>query len=193
MADLPINILEDLYKNARKTFQVITDSQLKQAVNLITDASKVFVLGIGHSGMFGKILSMKLNHTGIKAFTVFDEINPPFSREDLFCVISQSGETQTILSLVNKAKKIGGKVLAITSSECSTLAALSDSILKIEKYIHGSSFASLSDIGDTENQNLLGLIFGFNLYILIYALILMIAEKRGETAGSINARHANLQ
>jgi len=193
MADLPVNIIKELYKNAKKTFHSIPDSHLEQAVNLITESRKVFVLGIGHSGMFGKILSMKLNHAGIKTFTVFDEINPPFSREDLFCAISQSGETPTIISLASKAKKIGGKVLAITSEEDSTLATISDRVLKIEKYAQGCSFDSLSGIGDIKNQNLLGLIFGFNLYILIYALVLMIAKKRGETPQSINARHANLQ
>jgi len=41
---------------------------------------------------------MKLDHTGIKAYTVFDEINPPFNRKDLFIAISQSGETQTIIT-----------------------------------------------------------------------------------------------
>jgi len=193
MEDVHKKLLDDFYLNAKTTFDKISEKNLKGTVSLIINSKKIYLLGIGHSGMFGKILSMKLNHLGIKAYTVFDEINPPFDKNDLFIAISQSGETKTIISLVKKAKKLGGKVLSLTSNANSTLVNLSDKVLIIEKLANNIEFSALSAIGDKKNQNLIGALFGFNIYVLSYTLIIMLAKELKETPESINKRHANLQ
>ncbi len=188
-----LDVLLDFHSNAQDVFEKIDDEELENAVSLILGAEKIYVLGIGHSGMFGRILSMKLNHAGLKAYTVFDEINPPFDEKDLFIAISQSGETGTILALAQKAKKLGGKVLGITSANDSTLGNIADALLCIEKHGVTSRFRALGAIGDIKNQNLLGALFGFNIYVLFYTIVIMLAERKNETPDSINARHANLQ
>lgn len=193
MEEVHKKLLDDFYLNAKTTFDKISEKNLKGTVSLIVNSKKIYVLGIGHSGMFGKILSMKLNHLGLKAYTVFDEINPPFDKNDLFIAISQSGETKTIISLVKKAKKLGGKVLSLTSNANSTLVNLSDKVLIIEKLANDIEFSALSAIGDKKNQNLIGALFGFNIYVLFYTLIIMLAKELKETPESINKRHANLQ
>lgn len=193
MEDVHKKLLDDFYLNTKTTFDKINKKNLRNIVSLIINSKKIYVLGIGHSGMFGKILSMKLNHLGLKAYTVFDEINPPFEKDDLFIAISQSGETKTIISLVQKAKKLGGKVFCLTSNTNSTLANLSDKALIIEKIAKDIELSALSDIGDKNNQNLLGALFGFNIYVLFYTLIIMLAKELKETPESISKRHANLQ
>jgi len=193
MEEIHKKVLDDFYLNAKTTFDKINEKNLKDIISLIINSKKIYVLGIGHSGMFGKILSMKLNHLGLKAYTVFNEINPPFDKDDLFIVISQSGETKTIISLVQKAKNLCGKVLGLTSNDNSTLVNLSDEVLIIEKLAKDIEFSALFAIGDKKNQNLLGALFGFNIYLLSYTLIIMLAKKLKETPESINKRHANLQ
>jgi len=193
MKSLYLQVLDECYENAKGVLEAVEEKNVENIISTILKAKKIYILGIGHSGMFGKIFAMKLNHVGLHAYTVFDEINPPFEKDDLFIAISQSGETSTIISLVQKAKKLGGKVIGITSVSESTLGRVSDSLLKLDKYAEGVNFSALSAIGDTKNQNLLGLLFGLNIYILFYSIIIMIANKKGETPDSINSRHANLQ
>ena len=193
MEPLYLRMLEELHENTKGVFKDLDESEVKEVVAALLKANKIFVLGIGHSGMFGRIFAMKLNHVGLKAYTIFDEINPPFKKDDAFVAISQSGETPSIITLVQKAKKLGGKVVGITSTPGSTLTKLSDSLLKIREYSEGGEFQSLAAIGDTKNQNLLGLLFGLSIYVLFYTIVIMIARERGETPASINARHANLQ
>jgi 6-phospho-3-hexuloisomerase len=188
-----MQMLDEFYQNGRGVFERLDHKELEEAVEAIIRAKKIYVLGIGHSGFFGRILAMKLNHVGLRAFTLFDEINPPFERDDLFIAISQSGETKTIATLAEKAKGIGGKVLSVSSVRESTLQTLSDAALIIEKVDAGVDYQILSKIGDLNNQNFLGTLFGFNIYILFYTIIIMLADRLGETADSINARHANLQ
>lgn len=193
MESAHVRLLEEFFANARKVFKKIDEEQMERVVTLILEAKKIYVLGIGHSGMFGRILAMKLNHVGLRAYSVFDEINPPFQRNDLFIAISQSGETKTIVSLAEMAIKLGGMVLIVTSEAKSTLGGLSEAVLLIEKSADDVSFPVLSRMGDTSNQNFAGALFGFNIYVLFYALILMLADKLLETPESINSRHANLQ
>ena len=193
MKPLYLQILDECYENAKGILEAVEEKNVENIVSTILKAKKIYVLGIGHSGMFGKIFAMKLNHVGLRAYTVFDEINPPFEKDDLFIAISQSGETSTIISLAQKAKKLGGKVIGITSVSESTLGRVSDLLLKLDKYAEGVNFSALSAIGDTKNQNLLGLLFGINIYTFFYSIIIMIANEKGETPNSINSRHANLQ
>jgi 6-phospho-3-hexuloisomerase len=193
MEPLYLRMLEELYENTKGVFKELEESELEEVVAMLLRSKKIFVLGIGHSGTFGRIFAMKLTHVGLDAYTVFDEINPPFGREDVFVAISQSGETSSIITLVHKARKLGGKIIGITSTPGSTLTKLSDSLLKIREYSEEEEFETLSAIGDTKNQNLLGLLFGLSIYVLFYTIVIMIARERGETPASIDARHANLQ
>jgi 6-phospho-3-hexuloisomerase len=186
-------MLDEFARNAKGVMGDIDDDEMKRAVDVILGARKIYVLGIGHSGFFGRIFAMKLNHVSLKAYTVFDEINPPFDKDDLFIAISQSGSTGTIVTLAEKAKKLGGKVLGITSVRESALTELSDATLTLRKVDESVDYRVLSSLGDLGNQNFLGALFGFNIYILFYTLVIMLAERLGESADSINARHANLQ
>jgi 6-phospho-3-hexuloisomerase len=193
MEKLYMQMLEDFHRNARGVFDRIDDRELDGVIEAILAAEKIYVLGIGHSGFFGRIFAMKLAHVGLSAYTVFDEINPPFTGNDLFIAISQSGETATIVSLARKAKKLGGKVLAVTSVKESTLSGLAEAQLTIEKFDGDVDFKALSRIGDLGNQNFLGALFGYNIFVLFYTIVIMLAERLGESGDSINARHANLQ
>lgn len=193
MVDDLIKLTDEFSLNARNTFKNLNQDDLKNAISAILKANKIFVLGIGHSGFFGRILAMKLNHVGLKAYTVFEEINPPFKEGDLFIAISQSGETSTIISLAKKALKLGGKILGITSNPLSTLSKLSENSVVLGKVDEETEFRVLRTIGDTGNQNFLGSLFGLNIYLLFYYIVIEIAKLRGETAESINSRHANLQ
>jgi 6-phospho-3-hexuloisomerase len=191
--DMHLQALEEFTLNARETFAEIQSSDLKKCVSAMREAKKIFVFGVGHSGMFGRVLSMKLCHVGLEAYTVFDEINPPFERGDLLVAISQSGETETVLALARKAKKLGGKLLAVVSNPRSTLGGLSDVVLNVKKISETTGFPFLGAIGGKSNQNFLGMVFALNIYILFYVLVIMLARELGESADSINRRHANLQ
>jgi 6-phospho-3-hexuloisomerase len=193
MEPLYRTVLAELCENSRGVFAALDEKNVDRVVSVLLKAKKIYVLGIGHSGMFGRIFAMKLNHVGLRAYTVFDEINPPFEKEDVFVAISQSGETSSIISLARKAGKLGGKVIGICAATGSTLEELSDVLLNIREYSEGVEFHALAAIGDTKNQNLLGMLFGLSIYVLFYTITILIARERGETPHSINARHANLQ
>jgi 6-phospho-3-hexuloisomerase len=193
MKEVHLQALEEFSRNAGETFADIGEGDLKKCVSAIRGARKIFVFGVGHSGMFGRLLAMKLTHVGLEAYTVFHEINPPFAQGDLLVAISQSGETETVLALAAKAKKLGGRLLAVVSNPDSSLGRLSDVVMNVKKISESASFPFLGAIGDKKNQNFLGMVFAFNIYVLFYVIVILLARELGESADSINRRHANLQ
>jgi len=54
---------------------------------------------------------MKLAHLGFSSYVIGDVTTPSLKEGDLLIAISQSGKTSTILTLVKKAKKLGGSLL----------------------------------------------------------------------------------
>ena len=84
-------------------------------------------------------------------------------------------------------------MFGVTSNRDSALGRLSDAALVLDRVDETVDYDMLSKIGDLQIQNFLGALFGFNIYILFYTIIIMLAERLGESVDSINARHANLQ
>lgn len=188
-----MKLLEELYRQGKGILGDVTDEHLEKIAGTLAGAGKVYILGIGHSGMFGRIFCMKLNHVGLRAYTVFDEVNPPMDPGDVFVAISQSGETATVISLVDKAKRIGASVVGVTSAGSSRLVEKSDHLILLSGIDPAVPVDALSFMGSGDDQNVLGCVFGFTTYVIFYSLTAMIAEMRGETPASIDARHANLQ
>ncbi len=193
MREIIAAVAREFYADIEKMCQDLSEEGLQQTVELISAAPKVFVAAIGHSNLIAQVLTMKLNHLGKRAYQVFDIVNPPFEEGDLLIVISQSGETSTLLSLARRAKSLRGKVLGLTSCPHSSLSNLSDALLKIKVKHDDVDFVELSNIGDVRHGNLSGALFGIALYVTIYALIVILMARWGEDAEKFDRRHANLQ
>ena len=114
------DISKEVSQNVLHSLAEVNEDKIEKIIDGILKVDKIFTLGIGQSGLIGKILAMKLANLGFSSYVVGDVTTPSLGKNDLLIAISQSGETSTILTLVKKAKSAGGKVIAITSSPEST-------------------------------------------------------------------------
>jgi arabinose-5-phosphate isomerase len=102
------------------------------AVNLIQKCKgKVVITGVGKSGHIGKKIAASLASTGTPAFFVHSTEGVHgdlgmIQKEDVVILISNSGETSEVLSLLPSLIKIGSRTIVITSKEKSTLAESCD-------------------------------------------------------------------
>lgn len=107
----------DTYKN-----------RFKEAADIIDRSDKIIFIGIGNSGMVAQYGARLFSSIGRFSFV----INDPYLRieklEDdcVMIVLSISGETPEIIREVEDSKKFGCNVIAITTTENSTLARISD-------------------------------------------------------------------
>ncbi|MCL5071156.1 MAG: SIS domain-containing protein [Actinobacteria bacterium] len=115
------------------------DENFVDAIRLIFSCrSKVIICGIGKSGHVGKKIAASMASTGTPAFFVHGDETlhgdlGMIEKKDLVIALSNSGETREMLNDFPTLKKIGCKIISITSNPDSTMAKNSDIHLCIGK------------------------------------------------------------
>ncbi|MBP6126245.1 MAG: KpsF/GutQ family sugar-phosphate isomerase [Leptotrichiaceae bacterium] len=139
-----MNIVEE----AKKTFDIEIkelekikkkiDSKFEEMVNNILELknNKVVITGIGKSGHIGAKIAATLSSTGTSSIFInsAEALHGDLgmiSNGDIVIAISNSGNSDEILSILNPIRKIGAKLIAFTGNEKSTLAKNSDIVINI--------------------------------------------------------------
>ena len=124
-------------KNALDKLQLQFGDDFIQAIGLLLNCQgHVIVIGMGKSGHIGNKISATLASTGTPAFSVHPgeashgDLGIIKKNDTIICV-SNSGETDEILSILPVIKRMAVPTIAITGNPESTLAKLSDVHLSI--------------------------------------------------------------
>ena len=106
--------------------------EFRAAVSMILESrGRVVVSGIGKSGHIARKLAATFASTGTPAYFVHaaEAIHGDLgmiTRDDVLIAISNSGENNELLTIVPLVKRLGGKLIAITGNETSSLAHEAD-------------------------------------------------------------------
>ncbi len=97
-------------------------------------ASRIVITACGtayHAGVVGKYAFEKFARMSVEVDVAseFRYRNPILSKNDIFVVISQSGETADTLAAMRLAKSTGAKVIAITNCLGSTVSREADEVI----------------------------------------------------------------
>ena len=106
------NKMDDSWKKARRV--------------VITACGTAYHAGVVAKYAFEKIARMQVD---VDVASEFRYRNPILDKDDIFIVISQSGETADTLSALRLAKKEGLKVVAITNCVGSTVSREADNVI----------------------------------------------------------------
>lgn len=101
---------------------------------MIKNAKRIVITACGtsyHAGMVGKYAFEKFARipTVVDIASEFRYRNPILNEDDVFIVISQSGETADTLAAMRLAKQNGAKVIAITNCVGSTVSREADFVI----------------------------------------------------------------
>jgi arabinose-5-phosphate isomerase len=113
------------------------DSDFVRATDMVLACKgRVVVTGMGKAGIIAQKISATLASTGTPSLYLHpaEAYHGDLGRvigQDTVLILSNSGETEEIVRLVPLIRKIGAKVICITSRKGSTLAKLSDLTLNI--------------------------------------------------------------
>ena len=114
------------------------DAQFIQACEMIMACSgRVIVIGMGKSGHVGNKIAATLASTGTPAFFVHPgEASHGdlgmITENDSVMLISNSGETHEIVSIIPVIKRIGAPMIAMTGNPQSSMATLADAHICIK-------------------------------------------------------------
>ncbi len=174
-------------KKVRDTLVIKPVLSLVEKVVLMQKAGQmIFLYGAGRSGFICRCFAQRLMHLGIKSCFISDAVTPAFTAKDLLIIMSGSGETTSPVALAQKAKKIGGTLVCLTSNPDSSIGMLSD----ITVVVKGKS----KDVATTEESLApYTSLFDISCLSLFDALGGALMVRLGQTEKDIDGRHATVE
>jgi len=155
-------------------------SDLRAALKILTSAGKIFVYGVGRSGLVARAFAMRLVQLGLEVYFIGETITPIVEDGDAVLVVSNTGDTMSAVQTANIARRVGAKVISITGNRTSKLAHASNVTVVVREELDG------------ERSRLapLGTLFEDASSILLDGLVAEVMQALGQTEATMRARHA---
>ncbi len=145
----------------------------------ILNARHIVLAGRGRSGMIAAAFSRRLGQMGLHAWNLEDSTVPRLGADDVLVACTGSGETPTVISLMDTAQKGGAAVLVVTRAP-SRLDAEADIVVELAVPLGGTDYP-------------LGTLFEASLLAFLDLVVVDLLEALGETESELGARHTNLE
>ncbi len=143
--------LEEIVEHLKNVMETIDKNEIEKVVDLILSSNRVFTYGAGRSGFVARCFAQRLMHINIETYFVGETITPSMTKNDLFIIVSGSGETSSSVALAEKAKKIGAKIISVTAHREGKISKIADYILFIPgktKLVEKKSYAPFTSLFD---------------------------------------------
>jgi 6-phospho-3-hexuloisomerase len=106
--------------------------QVKEMEEAILDTRRVFVTGLGRTGLMARGFAMRLMHLGRQVYHVGDVITPSIQAGDLLVICSRTGSSKVLAHYVRIARNVKARVAVVTARADSIAARGADVVLAID-------------------------------------------------------------
>jgi 6-phospho-3-hexuloisomerase len=178
----------------------VQEEQLEEFVKILIEAYKnkkiIGVVGAGRSGLVAKSFAMRLMHLGFNVFVIGETITPSLKSGDVLLAVSGSGETTFTVSAASVAKRIGAKVISLTSYPNSRLGELSDVRVVVPGRVTKASdddYFSRQLLGIHEPLAPLGTLFELSTGVLLDAVVVELMEVLNIRERDMMEKHATIE
>lgn len=161
----------------------VDDDVARQFVRELARARRIYLAGVGRSGLVVKAFGQRLMHLGFQVHLADEITAPGISRGDLLVACSGSGTTQLTTFMARKAVSIGAKVIALTAQPRSPLARHARLLIRIP--------APLDRNGKSRQPA--RALFEQALFLYLDSIVLDLMRALGVRPRKIERRHANLE
>jgi len=188
--------MDEILDHLRGASKKLSGAQVNSFIKTLLGARRVFVVGAGRSGLVVRAFAMRLMHLDFDVYVVGETITPSLRVGDLLVAVSGSGETDLIVQAAKIAKKVGAKIIAITSYTKSNLAKLADLIVIIpgrKKVARTPTFMGRELAGEYASLTPLGTLFEVAALVFLDGAIASLMVKLGRKEEELKARHATIE
>jgi 6-phospho-3-hexuloisomerase len=171
-----------------KVLENIDDEQGWKLIREIKNAKRIYIAGVGRSGLAVKAFGQRLMHMG-HSVHLADEITAPgITAKDLLVCCSGTGRTTLTLYMARKARAIGARVCVLTADKKSPLAQTADVVVQIPAPLeHRHKRRGVPTLQPARS------LFEQSLFLFLETAVLMLMEKLRIPRETLDRRHANLE
>ena len=171
-----------------KTLKKISTKDTQKLMDMISGSSRIFITGKGRTGFIMNTFAIRLMQMGFKVHVLGEPSSPSIREDDLLLLGSGSGETESLVAITSKARKIGSKIAIITMNGESSIAKKADAVLVIPAKGSKLDKDSVSD----SIQPMCNL-FEQSLLIFLDLLSMLIMDQKNIDLKILYEKHANLE
>ncbi len=171
---------EYIINKIKETLESSNLENRSEFIDYILNSKKVFIYGVGRSGLVAKAFAIRLVQLGLKVFFIGETITPIVEPNDFVIVISKTGETMSAIQTANIVGRVGATVAVITAKGSSKLAHASNLLITLKT----DSNNTISELAP------LGTLFEDTALIFLDGMISDIMKRMGETEKNMRTRHA---
>lgn len=179
-----MDILEELKENAGQ----VDEKEIEEVTACILKAERVFVAGAGRSGFAARAFANRLMHLGLTVFFTGEPTTPAIRKGDLLVIGSGSGETESLVVMAQKAKRLGAAVATVTIHPEATIGKLSESCIVLPGATPKSNLQNTC-----KTVQIMGNAFEQMTWIVYDVIIMYLMRKLGISEEEMFSRHANLE
>jgi 6-phospho-3-hexuloisomerase len=171
---------EHILARIRQSLEASQIPERDEFIKAIMKTDKIFIYGVGRSGLVAKAFAIRLVQLGLKVFFIGETITPIVEPNDLVIIVSNTGQTMSAVQTANIVRRVGAKVVAITSKSHSKLA-------------HASTMVMHLNVETGEEDEVLaplGTVFEDTALIFLDGIVIALVKKMGATEAQMRARHS---
>ena len=172
------SILDDL----GRILAAVPDETTASFLDAIVDAKRVFMHGLGRSGLVARMFGMRLVHLSRGATIVGDTTTPAIRADDLLVVCSRTGRSPILRHAVSLAHAQGAKAVAVVGHPGTRLESPADLVVRLPV-----------ELAHAEREQPMGSLFEQALLLYLDGVVVRgLMEKLGLTEGDMEQIHSNL-
>lgn len=166
----------------------VDEAAVNEACRMLTRAVRIGVYGRGREALQLNGFAMRLFHLGLPVSIVGDMTMPPLGPGDVFLTSSGPGETTTVLTLMDVARKAGATVLLLTAEPGGSASKRADFTLLIPAQTmasdQGAAMTSVLPMGSA---------FEGAMFVLFEVMVLRLKSLLKASPEAMRGRHTNME
>ncbi len=169
-----------ILKEIEKTLSNNNKEKVKEVIECVMNAEKIFVYGVGRSGLVAKAFAIRLVQLGLQVYFIGDIATPIVDDKSLVLVVSATGETMSAIQTANICRRVGADVVVITAKPHSKLAHAGNVVFTL----------TTEPTEDSKKLAPLGTLFEDAALILLDGIVAELMEKMGQDDRMMRSRHS---
>ncbi len=179
-----MELAKTVLEEHRQVLLDVDEEEVERLLDAIAEANCIQVFGMGRMKCAVRAFVMRLMHMGLDAHVVYDTTCPNIGPGDL--LIANAACTTIGYTVMDFAKKLGAKVVAITANPYSKSAILCDFTVSLRGQVHGGRDYEIPSIQP------MAALFEQTIFVFEDIIIQLLMKKLNITKEQMAKRHTNL-
>jgi 6-phospho-3-hexuloisomerase len=157
---------------------------------MLLGARRIFVTGLGRTGLMARGFAMRLMHLGRRVYHVGDVITPAIRRGDVLVICTRTGRSPVLVYYVDIARRAGARVAVVTGVRRTPVARRADAVLLLPSEGRNPSRRGRAAAKDAAP---LGSLYEQALLLVLDAVVVRLMDTLGLTASDLRRIHTTFE